>query len=251
MATAAPVQSSGPPAYEDGWLGRAVEIARPSSSYEIAKRALDVFIAVVALTALLPFLVVVATLIKLDSRGPIFFTQPRVTLDVRRRRRGPTRLREFRMVKFRSMQVDADPSLHEAHIRAFVNGNAGVAGSPGSRAKYKLENDPRITRVGRYLRRTSIDELPQLVNVLLGHMSVVGPRPLPLYEVAEYRDEARARFLALPGITGLWQVSGRCDLSFAESVRCDVDYVRNRSLLLDLRILALTLPTVLSGRGAA
>ncbi len=251
MATAAPFQSSVPAVYEEGWLGRSAEIMRPSPSYEVAKRTLDVFIAVVVLTALLPLLVVVAALIKLDSRGPIFFTQPRVTLDVRRRRRDRPRLRQFRMVKFRSMRVDADPSLHEAHIRAFVNGNGRVAGSPGSRAKYKLENDPRVTRVGRYLRRTSIDELPQLVNVLLGHMSVVGPRPLPVYEVAEYREDARARFLVLPGITGLWQVSGRCDLSFAESIRCDLDYVRKRSLLLDLRILALTLPAVVSGRGAA
>jgi lipopolysaccharide/colanic/teichoic acid biosynthesis glycosyltransferase len=230
------------------WLGEAIDAARPTVAYHVAKRVLDVVGAAVLLMALAPLLVVVALLIKLDSPGPVVFVQRRVTVKASLLGRRRSRLRTFRMVKFRTMRTDADPSLHEAHIRAFASG--ALAEDTSGRARFKLANDDRITRVGRYLRRTSLDELPQLFNVLLGEMSLVGPRPLPLYEVAQYGDEARERFLAVPGITGQWQVSGRCDLSFTEMVAIDVEYVRHRSLLTDLRILALTLPAVLSGRGA-
>jgi lipopolysaccharide/colanic/teichoic acid biosynthesis glycosyltransferase len=116
--------------------------------------------------------------------------------------------------------------------------------------KFKLSNDPRVTRVGHILRKTSLDELPQLVNVLKGEMSLVGPRPLPTYEVAEYQAWHRERLAALPGITGLWQVQGRCEVTFEEQVQMDIEYVRNQSLWQDIKILLSTIPAVVSGRGA-
>lgn len=142
----------------------------------------------------------------------------------------------------------ADQSLHQGHIRAFVQGQLPVRDGVG--AKFKIANDDRITRVGRVLRRTSLDELPQLLNVLRGEMSLVGPRPVPPYEVAEYQASEMERLAALPGITGLWQVNGRGELPFSEMVRLDREYVRHQSLWLDCRILAATLPAVVSGRGA-
>ena len=121
---------------------------------------------------------------------------------------------------------------------------------PPDTTSIKLEGDPRITRVGRYLRRASIDELPQLINVLRGEMSLVGPRPVPLYEFARYRHEHMSRFTVLPGISGLWQVRGRCALSFWEMVSCDLEYAENQSLWMDLKIMVRTLPAVVSMRGA-
>ena len=235
---------------EDGaWLDSSKYVFSATPLYYVAKRALDLWIAFALLLITLPLLIVISALIKLESRGPVFFVQERVTLERYFFGRGRPRLRTFRMIKFRTMRADADSSLHEAHIREFVSGAA--AGDAGGSAKFKLANDPRITRAGRYLRRASLDELPQLVNVLLGDMSLVGPRPLPVYEVALYEDESRARFLAHPGITGLWQVSGRCELPFAQTLALDLEYVRTRSILRDLEILARTVPVVLSGRGAA
>ena len=119
-----------------------------------------------------------------------------------------------------------------------------------ARLDSRLIDDPRVTRIGRILRRTSLDELPQLFNVIRGEMSLVGPRPVPLYEVAAYQPWQRERLAALPGITGLWQVRGRCELSFEDMVRLDVEYIRNQSIWLDFKILSLTIPAVLSGRGA-
>ena len=236
---------------EDGaWLDGSKDVFSATSLYYVAKRALDLWIAFAVLLITLPLLIVISALIKLESRGPIFFVQERVSLERYFFGRGRPKLRTFRMIKFRTMTADADSSLHEAHIREFVHGELPAADAAGG-AKFKLANDPRITRVGRYLRRASLDELPQLVNVLLGDMSLVGPRPLPVYEVALYEDESRGRFLAHPGITGLWQVSGRCELSFAQMLDLDLEYVRTRSVSRDLGILARTVPAVLSGRGAA
>lgn len=249
MATIAPEESVVREIEQGAWLDDAADVLQATRSYYVVKRALDVSIALAGLVVTLPFLVVVAVLIKLESRGPVFFTQERVTLDRSFSGRGRPRLGLFRMIKFRTMRANADSALHQAHIRAYVSGDLAAASAEGS-ATFKLENDPRITQVGGWLRRTSLDELPQLVNVLLGDMSVVGPRPLPVYEVELYDGDARARFLARPGITGLWQVSGRCELSFAEMVALDVEYVRRMSLRLDLTILARTLPAVVSGRGA-
>ena len=217
--------------------------------YFVCKRYLDLILATLLLILLLPLLVVIALLVKLDSPGPVFFSQERVGARPRSLAyKTIWVIRNFTMYKFRSMVADADPSPHEAYIRDFVNGRAPSLLAP--EGKFKLTNDPRVTRVGRFLRKFSLDELPQLLNVLKGDMSLVGPRPVPPYEVACYRNSDRRRLAALPGITGLWQVRGRCLVSFEEMVRMDVDYIRNASLLFDLKILFLTIPAVLSRRGA-
>jgi lipopolysaccharide/colanic/teichoic acid biosynthesis glycosyltransferase len=152
------------------------------------------------------------------------------------------------MYKFRSMVQNADSSVHEAYIQDFVKGRARP--SAKSNGKFKLTNDARVTRIGCLLRKFSLDELPQLLNVLKGDMSLVGPRPVPPYEVACYGDGHHKRLAALPGITGYWQVKGRCQVSFEEMIRMDLEYIRNASLWFDFKILFLTIPAVLSRRGA-
>ncbi len=217
--------------------------------YFTAKRILDLTIATALLALLSPLLALIAILIKLDSPGPAFFRQTRVGAQRHVQNGAVTwRVRHFVIYKFRTMVRDADPSLHEQHIRAFVEGRTN--GADESRAKFKLQNDPRVTRVGRWLRRTSLDELPQLLNVVKGEVSLVGPRPVPTYEVAQYQPWHRERLATLPGITGLWQISGRTALPFEDMIRLDIDYVRRQSLWLDLKIIILTIPAVLSGRGA-
>jgi lipopolysaccharide/colanic/teichoic acid biosynthesis glycosyltransferase len=223
--------------------------ARESGVSFACKRCMDVALAALALVVLSPLLLLIAILIKLDGPGPLIFAQERV--GARRRSRGGRttwEIRTFRVYKFRTMVHNADQSLHQAYVKAFVDGRLAAADVTG--ATFKLTNDPRVTRVGRILRRTSLDELPQLVNVLKGDMSLVGPRPVPTYEVAEYQPWHRERLAALPGITGLWQVSARCQVSFEDMIRLDIEYVRNWSLWRDVRILLLTIPAVLSGRGA-
>jgi lipopolysaccharide/colanic/teichoic acid biosynthesis glycosyltransferase len=219
------------------------------SLYFTCKWLIDVLLATLLLILFLPLMVLIAILIKLDSAGPVFFIQERVGARRRaERRRTIWKIRNFPCYKFRSMIHNADQSLHQNAVRAFIEGR--VEGFKGSRAKFKLSNDSRVTRVGRILRKTSLDELPQLFNVLKGEMSLVGPRPVPTYEVAGYQDTHRQRLATLPGITGLWQVKGRCQVSFDEMIRMDVEYVRNQSLFLDIKILFLTFSAVLSGRGA-
>jgi lipopolysaccharide/colanic/teichoic acid biosynthesis glycosyltransferase len=223
--------------------------AEPMILYTSVKRTLDVAISLALLVLLSPLLVITAAAIRIDSRGPILFTQERMGTR-RLRQDGSTywRLRIFRLYKFRSMTVDADSAVHELHIAAMA-GQDNDANAQGV-TSIKLRRDPRITRVGRYLRVTSIDELPQLINVLRGEMSLVGPRPVPLYEFARYRPEHLRRFTVLPGISGLWQVRGRCDLSFWEMVSCDLEYAEKPTFWGDLRIMLRTLPAVVSGRGA-
>ncbi|PYT82461.1 MAG: UDP-phosphate galactose phosphotransferase [Acidobacteria bacterium] len=217
--------------------------------YSTLKRAMDFFLALGIIIFLLPVLLVIALLIKLDSPGPVIFTQERV--GAKRQRLGRHSVwvvQNFRIYKFRSMVRDADSSLHEAYIKDFVEGRAQL--SPENGGKFKLINDPRVTPVGGFLRKFSLDELPQLFNVLKGDMSLVGPRPVPTYEVASYQARHHNRFAALPGITGLWQVKGRCQVSFEEMIRMDVEYIRNASLSFDLKLLFLTIPAVISRRGA-
>lgn len=231
------------------WPSRTAVMAHESESifYSVLKRCMDIFLSTALIILLFPLLLLIALLIKLDSPGPLIFTQERV--GARRQRFGGQRVwvvQNFPFYKFRSMVRDADQSLHEAYIKDFVEGRA----QPESGGKYKLTNDPRVTWVGRFLRKFSLDELPQLFNVLKGDMSLVGPRPVPTYEVAGYGPRHHNRFAALPGITGWWQVKGRCQVSFEEMIRMDLDYIRNASLWLDLKILFLTLPAVLSRRGA-
>jgi lipopolysaccharide/colanic/teichoic acid biosynthesis glycosyltransferase len=210
---------------------------------------MDVILASLLLILLLPVLVFIGVLLKFDSPGPVFFRQERVGAK-RQRFWGKTVwvIRNFSIFKFRSMVQDADNSVHEAYIRDFVEGRAKASEESGG--KFKLSNDPRVTRVGRILRRMSLDELPQLLNVLKGDMSLVGPRPVPPYEVARYRSNDFKRLGATPGITGLWQVTGRCQVPFEGMIQLDLEYIRNASLWFDLKLLLLTIPAVLSGRGA-
>lgn len=216
--------------------------------YHALKRCIDVALAGTLLIVLSPLLLLIALLIRLESPGSPLFVQERVGA---RLRAGGDRwvweVRPFRVYKFRSMTQDADDSLHRAHIAAFANGQLEPV---DGKAPFKLTRDPRVTRIGGLLRKTSLDELPQLLNVVRGDMSLVGPRPVPTYEVAHYEPWQFERLAALPGITGLWQVRGRCALAFDEMIRLDLDYVRQRSILLDLKILALTIPAVLTGKGA-
>lgn len=234
------------------WSYRTIEVlsgGRDRSFYFYSKRCLDVVLALLLLIILLPVMAVIAVLIKLDSRGPIFYVQERV--GSRRHNWGGQTIWEiqnFQFYKFRSMVDNADPTPHQAYIRAFVEGHAERSKTSG--LKFKLTDDPRVTRVGRFIRKTSLDELPQLLNVLKGEMSLVGPRPVPTYEVAQYQQWHYERLAALPGITGLWQVKGRCQVTFEEMIQMDIDYVHQQSLWLDLKILGLTIPAVLSGRGA-
>jgi lipopolysaccharide/colanic/teichoic acid biosynthesis glycosyltransferase len=228
-------------------LDRAVDGDR--TLYFSCKRFIDLVLASLLLMLLLPVMLLIAVAIRLDTPGPVLFVQQRVGVR-RRSERGRTRweIRTFAFYKFRSMIAGTDQSLHEEHVRAYVQGR--LAAADGAIAAFKLRRDPRVTRVGAVLRRTSLDELPQLFNVLKGDMSLVGPRPVPTYEVAEYRAADTERLTAPPGITGLWQVKGRGELTFAEMMRLDCEYVRSSSLWLDFKILVATIPAVLSGRGA-
>ena len=210
-----------------------------SSSARILKRTSDLIISALAVALLLPLWLLIALLIKLDSRGPVFYTQERVGMDGRL----------FLLYKFRTMHADADPELHREYQRAFIAGRAEANLGDDQKPTYKLLADPRITRIGKFLRRTSIDEVPQLLNVLLGDMSVVGPRPPIPYEVEAYELWHRKRLDMKPGLTGLWQVSGRNRLPFEEMVRLDLFYIENWSLLLDLKIILRTGFVILGREG--
>jgi exopolysaccharide biosynthesis polyprenyl glycosylphosphotransferase len=196
----------------------------------VAKSAFDRLVSLLALLVLTPLCLVLAVLVRLDSPGPAFFRQQRVG------RGGST----FTLWKFRSMYVDAE---HE--LEALIEQNE-YAGGP----LFKMRADPRVTRVGRFLRRTSLDELPQLINVVRGQMSLVGPRPPLPSEVEQYGSHVRRRLLVRPGLTGVWQVSGRSDLSWEESVRLDLHYVENWTLWFDISILCRTVRAVTRARGA-
>ena len=206
--------------------------------YRLAKRLLDVMLASLLLLALSPLLALCALVVRFSSPGPILFRQVRVGVGGR----------PFTFLKFRSMYVDADPALHRAYVTEFIQGRAEQqAGRRG--AMFKLADDPRVTRVGRWLRRTSLDELPQLWNVLRGQMSLVGPRPPIPYELAQYQPAQLRRLAVKPGITGLWQVSGRSCTTFEEMVELDLDYIAHPSLARDLLILLKTIPAVLRHEG--
>jgi lipopolysaccharide/colanic/teichoic acid biosynthesis glycosyltransferase len=207
------------------------------------KRTLDVAISLGLLVALSPIFLVIATLVKLGTRGPVLFRQVRIGY-----------LAEpFTMLKFRSMYTGADDKVHQDYISSFIHGhtNGTSASNPQRDGLFKLANDRRITPIGHLLRKTSLDELPQLWNVLRGDMSLVGPRPPLPYELEQYASWHRCRVVeAMPGITGLWQVKGRSRTTFDEMVRLDLQYVRTRSLWTDIKILAATPRAVLSGKGA-
>lgn len=210
------------------------------------KRIMDVMIAAIALVLLSPIMLVIALFIRLDSRGPALFIQERVGARPRfENGRVSWEPCNFRFYKFRSMTHKADDTIHRNHIKAFINGNLDE-----DSGDFKLNNDPRVTRVGAFLRKTSLDEIPQLWNVLRGTMSLVGPRPVPAYEVDGYQPQHFERLNAMPGITGLWQVEGRSRVSFEEMMQMDIEYVRTRSLWIDCKLLMLTVPAAVFGRGA-
>lgn len=210
------------------------------------KRLMDVTLSFILLILLSPILLLLALLIKLDSPGPVIFAQERMGHDWRSRTQ-----HRFILYKFRSMYHNCDESVHREHVDERIRGQKGARSSSHDARLAKLTNDGRVTRVGRILRRTSLDELPQLWNVLRGEMSLVGPRPVPLYEVAAYEPWHKQRLQATAGITGLWQVKGRGTATLDEMARLDIEYINRQSLLLDLKILLLTIPAVISGRGAA
>jgi lipopolysaccharide/colanic/teichoic acid biosynthesis glycosyltransferase len=207
-----------------------------SKRLAVLKRTLDVFGSLLALVVLSPVFLIIAVLVKRSSAGPVLFRQKRVGQFGR----------EFTFLKFRSMFASNDPTIHKEYVQNLIAKK--VDGASGT---YKIRNDPRVTPVGRFLRKTSLDELPQFINVLKGEMSLVGPRPPIPYELENYSLWHRRRVLeAKPGITGEWQVSGRSRTSFDDMVRMDLRYIRNQSLWLDLKILCKTPFAVFNGDGA-
>lgn len=203
-----------------------------------ARRALDLAVAVTALLLLAPLLVVIAGLVRLESPGSPIFRQRRVGRDEAL----------LTIYKFRTMLADADAAPHRAYVTQLITGDAETA---VGHSLYKLVDDDRVTRVGRVLRCTSLDELPQLINVVRGEMSLVGPRPVIPYELEHYAGWYRTRFAVKPGLTGLWQVSGRNERTYEEMVGLDIEYVERQSLRLDLAILARTAWVLLTRKGAA
>jgi lipopolysaccharide/colanic/teichoic acid biosynthesis glycosyltransferase len=217
-------------------LTRSVTRAKPATS--LARRALDVSIAGTALLVLVPVIVGAAVAVRLSSPGPVLFRQRRLGRN----------MRPFTVLKFRTMRADADSAVHRDYVRSLI-GTEPPEGAPDN--LYKLVVDPRVTSVGRFLRSWSIDEVPQLWNVLRGEMSLVGPRPVIEYEVEQYPDWYLRRFAVKPGLTGLWQVSGRNEKTYEEMVRFDIEYAERRSLWMDLRILARTALVVMRRQGVA
>ncbi|WP_300034566.1 WecB/TagA/CpsF family glycosyltransferase [uncultured Roseobacter sp.] len=207
----------------------ALHAARVSDRNVVTKRAVDIAVSASALICLALPLLLLAAVIRIETRGPAFFRQTRIGRDGK----------PFQILKFRSMHTNAETA------RAAL-----LAASDREGICFKAQSDPRVTRVGRLLRRTSMDELPQLINVLRGDMSIVGPRPSLPEEVAAFPERAKGRLRAKPGITGVWQVSGRANIGFEKMVDMDLAYVRSQSTLLDIVLMGLTLRAVLSGRGA-
>lgn len=204
--------------------------------YYLAKRVLDVVLALTLLVLLSPVMAIVAAFILLDSRGPVLFRQRRVG------QKGVP----FDMLKFRSMQHKSDATVHQLAVKRYMQGerldNRRITNSP-----FKLADDPRITRVGKFIRKTSLDELPQLWNVLTGEMSLVGPRPPVPYEVELYTHREMLRLECKPGLTGPWQVYGRNTVTFKEMIDMDISYLDNRSIWYDLKLIVLTVPAALRG----
>ncbi|SDX65575.1 sugar transferase [Paenibacillus sp. CF384] len=206
------------------------ERVRGLVQYLMLKRAIDIVCAAIGLICLIPLFIIVAIIIKVeDPRGPIFFHQVRIGKNEK----------PFRMYKFRSMVSNAEVLLDELLSQNEIHG-----------AMFKMKEDPRVTRVGRFIRKTSIDELPQLWNVIKGEMSIVGPRPPLPREVAEYTSYDKLRLKAMPGCTGLWQISGRNGLSFGEMVELDLAYIEQRSIYFDIKIMCKTVKVIVGRKDA-
>jgi lipopolysaccharide/colanic/teichoic acid biosynthesis glycosyltransferase len=215
-----------------------VSLARRRALAHAVHRSFDLLLAALTLVLLAPLILAIVLLVRADSPGPAFFRQRRVG-------RGG---REFTMLKFRTMRADADVARHRDYVHSLIRDGGAAARANGL---YKLAVDDRITRLGRLMRKLSLDELPQLWNVVRGDMSIVGPRPVIAYEVDSYPDWWFERFDVKPGITGLWQVSGRSERTYEEMVRLDIDYARRQSLRGDVAIVLKTVVVVLKGKGAA
>jgi exopolysaccharide biosynthesis polyprenyl glycosylphosphotransferase len=200
------------------------------------KRVLDIVLSALALLFLSPLLITIVILVKRSSPGPVLFVQERI---------GKNGI-PFRFLKFRTMVHNSDDAIHRQFAAMFINGD-GHQEQPGK--VFKMKNDPRVTRIGRWLRKTSIDELPQLLNILKGEMSIVGPRPPIAYELDHYQPWHHERLRVTPGLTGLWQVSGRSNVPFEEMVRLDIHYINTWTLLEDVRIILKTVPVVFNGTG--
>lgn len=208
--------------------------------YLKVKRVVDLLFTMLILLPFCLVIVIVAAAIRLDSAGPVFFRQKRVGLNGR----------EFTIYKFRSMYVNNDTSLHREAIVKYMNGHKLNENSAGD-LSYKQVDDPRVTRVGRFLRRTSIDEFPQFFNVLRGEMTLVGPRPPLPYEVEYYSARDRLRLCGKPGLTGTWQVYARSKVPFQNMVEMDLAYLKQQSLWQDFKLIALTIPVMIKGSGGA
>ena len=204
------------------------------------KRVFDLCVSCLMLVLVSPVMLVIALVIKRSDPGPVLFVQERLGRDGR----------PFKFYKFRSMTHNSDDAIHRQFVAMFIGGDeSGCTDSNEGEKVFKMKEDPRITRIGSILRRTSLDELPQLFNIIKGEMSLVGPRPPIAYEIENYLPWHMERLKAVPGLTGLWQVSGRSSVSFEEMVRLDVRYINNWSPILDLSILLKTIPVVFQGTG--
>ena len=216
----------------------AVQSINIHPNYLRAKRALDILFTLLIFIPLCIVIAIVAVCIRLDSKGSIFYRHKRI---------GQNGV-EFEMLKFRSMYENCDDTLHRLAIQKYMEGQKLAENATTS---YKQVDDPRITRVGRFIRKMSIDELPQFFNVLQGDMTLVGPRPPLSYEVENYGSYDWLRLSGKPGLTGPWQVYGRSQVTFQSMVKMDIDYLRRQSLREDLKLIALTVPVMITGRGGA
>jgi len=231
-----------------------VDFGQQSQLGRQLKRGFDIFFAILLLLLLSPLLLLIAALVKLSSPGPIIYSQNRMGSErVTKDGKSYWKLKAFKMHKFRSMRVNADSSTHRNYIEAYIKGDEEQMQSfqtAEDASSYKLARDPRITGIGHYLRLLSLDELPQLWNILKGEMSFVGPRPPIDYELEAYEKEDFKRLATVPGLTGLWQVSGRTTTSFKEMVELDKRYIKEQCIWLDLKIVVMTIPAVFSKEGA-
>ena len=202
---------------------------KKSNVYKFLKRFFDIVLSGIALLCLSPVFLVTAIAIKLEDGGPAFFTQPRAGKD----------MKPFKMYKFRSMYVNADEKLKELLKDNEQTGHA-----------FKIKNDPRITKVGKFIRKTSIDELPQLINIIKGDMSIVGPRPILSFQMEECNDYEKQRLIVQPGLTCYWQIGGRTNIKWDEWVELDLNYIEEMSLWTDLKMIVKTVPAVFDSEGA-
>lgn len=200
-----------------------------SPVYKFLKRLFDILLSGIALVCLSPVFLVTAIAIKLEDGGPAFFTQPRAGKD----------MKTFKMYKFRSMYVNADEKLKDLLKENEQTGHA-----------FKIKNDPRITKVGKFIRKVSIDELPQLINIIKGDMSIVGPRPILPWQMEECNEYEKQRLVVQPGLTCYWQIGGRANIKWEEWVELDLDYIQDMSLWTDLKMIVKTIPAVFDSEGA-